>query len=50
MQYMGGKSRISKQISEVINNALYGREVQNIKTNYRYNQSYDKLGGGKRHL
>lgn len=26
MQYMGGKSRISKQISEVLNNALSWRE------------------------
>ena len=29
MQYMGGKSRISKQISEVLNNALYGRKEPN---------------------
>lgn len=26
MQYMGGKSRISKQISEVLNNALSWRQ------------------------
>lgn len=29
MQYMGGKSRISKQISEVLNNALYGWQEPN---------------------
>lgn len=27
MRYLGGKSRISKQISEVINNAIHGREI-----------------------
>lgn len=26
MRYMGGKSRISKQIAEIINNATYGRQ------------------------
>lgn len=33
MRYLGGKSRISKPISEVINNAVSGREVKNIETN-----------------
>ena len=33
MRYMGGKSRISKQISEVLNNALYGWKEQNQQTN-----------------
>ena len=46
MQYMGGKTRISKQISEVINNALYGWEIQNIQINCRNYQSLPKLGGG----
>ena len=46
MQYMGGKTRISKQISEVINNALYGWEFQNIQINGRNYQSLPKLGGG----
>lgn len=32
MQYLGGKSRISKQISEVLNNALSWREEQNQQT------------------
>lgn len=32
---MGGKSRISKQISEVINNAISGRQEQNFQTNCR---------------
>lgn len=48
MQYMGGKSRISKQISEVINNALYGRQIQNFKANFRYCKPYNELGGGQR--
>ena len=43
---MGGKTRISKQISEVINNALYGWEIQNIQINCRNYQSLPKLGGG----
>lgn len=33
MQYMGGKSRISKQISEVLNNALSWRKEQNQQAN-----------------
>ena len=45
MRYLGGKSRISKPISEVINNAISGREVKNIKTN-SINPLY-KLGGGR---
>lgn len=32
MQYLGGKSRISKQISEVIN-ALSRWKIENIETN-----------------
>ena len=47
MRYMGGKSRISKQISEVINNAVYGRKVQNIQANSRNYQSCYELGGGE---
>lgn len=33
MRYLGGKSRISKQISEVINNAISRWQVENIETN-----------------
>ena len=32
MRYLGGKSRISKPISEVINNAISGRQIKNIET------------------
>lgn len=35
MQYMGGKSRISKQISEVLSNALSWRQEQNCQTDCR---------------
>lgn len=45
MRYMGGKSRISKQISEVINNAVYGREVQSVQTDSRNYQSCNDLRG-----
>ena len=30
MQYQGGKTKISKEISEVLNNALHGRQVPDI--------------------
>ena len=30
MRYHGGKTRISKEISEVLNNALHGRQVPDI--------------------
>lgn len=42
MRYMGGKSRVSKQIVEVINNAVYGWEKQNLKQS---GTSSAKLGG-----
>ena len=44
MRYLGGKSRIRKPISEVINNAVSGREVKNIKTDSI--NPYHELGGG----
>ena len=30
MQYFGGKTKLSKEISEVLNYALHGRQVPNI--------------------
>ena len=36
MQYMGGKSRISKQIAEEINE-VSGRKIKNSKTNLNGN-------------
>lgn len=49
MRYLGGKSRISKQISEVINNAISWRKKQDCETNCANYQSSPELGGG-RHL
>ena len=43
MRYLGGKSRISKPISEVINNAISGREIKNIEINSV--NPYHELGG-----
>ena len=48
MRYLGGKSRISKQIAEVINNAIFGQEEQNFDTNSTNYQSLPELGGGRR--
>ena len=45
MRYMGGKSRISKQISEVINNAVYGWQEQNLEGDSI--NPYPELGGGR---
>lgn len=45
MRYMGGKSRISKQIAEVINNAVHGWQEPNLERNS--NDSYLELGGGR---
>ena len=42
---MGGKSRTSKQIAEVINNAVYGRQKPNLERNC-INPDH-KLGGGR---
>lgn len=36
MQYLGGKSRISSKISEVINNALSRWEKQNSKDDFEF--------------
>lgn len=35
MRYHGGKTRISKEISEVLNNALHGRQVPHIDRAFR---------------
>ena len=43
MRYMGGKSRISKQIAEVINNAVYGRQEPNLERDCV--NPYLELGG-----
>lgn len=45
MRYLGGKSRISKPISEVINSAISGREIKNIETNSV--NPHHELGGGQ---
>ena len=47
MRYLGGKSRISKQISGVINNAISWRKKQDCETNCTNYQSSPKLGGGQ---
>lgn len=51
MQYQGGKSRISKNISEVIN-ALSRRKIKNIKTDCRndFNYNPENRGGGEKPL
>ena len=47
MQYMGGKSRISRQIAEVINE-ISRRQIKNFKTDSRsYIGSIGKCAGGK---
>ena len=43
MRYLGGKSRISKPISEVINNAISGWQIKNIETDSI--NPYHELGG-----
>lgn len=43
MRYLGGKSRISKPISEVINNAISGRQIENSEINSV--NPYHELGG-----
>ena len=48
MRYLGGKSRISKPIAEVINNAISRWEIKNIEANSV--NPYHKLGGGADHL
>lgn len=48
MRYLGGKSRISKQISEVINNAISGRQKQDFNTISANYQSPPELEGGRR--
>lgn len=42
MQYQGGKSRISKQITEVIHNEIYGWEEQDKQTNFRNNRERER--------
>ena len=46
MQYLGGKSRISKKISEVIN-ALSRWKIENIETN---SQNYKLTPCQEKHL
>ena len=48
MQYLGGKSRISKKISEVIN-ALSRWKIENIETNSQ-NYKLTPCQGGEKHL
>lgn len=48
MRYLGGKSRISKQISEAINNAVSRWQEQNFNTTSANYQSLPELGGGRR--
>lgn len=43
MQYQGGKSRISKQITEVIHNEIYGWKEQGKQTNFRNNRESNTL-------
>ena len=43
MRYLGGKSRISKPISEVINSAISRRKIKSIETN-SFNPDHE-LGG-----
>ena len=45
MRYLGGKSRISKPISEVINNAIPGWQIENSKAHII--NPNGELGGGK---
>lgn len=49
MQYLGGKSRISRKISEVIN-ALSGWKIENIEANSRNYELTPWQGGGEKHL
>lgn len=42
MQYMGGKSRISSSIAEIIN-AVSGRKIKNSETHIR---NIKRIGGG----
>lgn len=44
MQYLGGKNRIKKDISEIINNEIFRWKVENGKANSRNNQQL--CGGG----
>lgn len=44
MQYLGGKNRIKKQISEVINNAILGWQNKDSETDSRDNKQI--FGGG----
>ena len=48
MRYLGGKSRISKQISEVINNAIHGWEISYLNSDCTSYQPHFELGGGRR--
>ena len=45
MHYLGGKNRIKKQISEIINNEISRRKIKNSKTHSKNNQQLC-VGGG----
>lgn len=42
MQYMGGKSRISKQIGGLINE-IYGWEIEDQKRNSKFNRERERV-------
>ena len=41
MQYMGGKSKISKQIGGIINE-VYGRQIENQKRDSKFNRERER--------
>lgn len=43
MQYQGGKSRISKQITEVIHNEIYGWKAADKQANFRNNRERERV-------
>ena len=49
MQYQGGKSRISKNISEVISE-VSGRQIENSNTNSRNDNGISRNRQGGEHL
>ena len=42
MQYMGGKSKISKQIVGIINE-IYGRQIENQKRDSKFNRERERV-------
>lgn len=47
MQYQGGKSKISKQITEVIHNEIYGWKEQDKQASFRNNRERERERDGK---